>query len=104
MTWIQNFLAFIGLCVCINIFSSNIAPIFFSSLIPLFSDKFLWIEQDKCVPVVFVLHVIAFAYFVTFPDFRNSKRALQLDHFVRIKFIGIKSIFLFLGIFFESQK
>lgn len=53
-------------------------------LIPLFSDRFQWIEQDNAVPVVFAFHVIAFAHFVIFTDFRNSKRILQLDDFIRI--------------------
>lgn len=63
---------------------SFFSPFFFFSPIPLFGDRFLWIEQDKCVSGVFVFHVIAFAFFGTFSDFRNSKTTLQLDHFVRI--------------------
>lgn len=86
MTWIQNLLAFIGLCVCMSIFSYSTVGFFSFSffLIPLFSDRFQWIEQDNAVPVVFAFHVIAFAHFVIFTDFRNSKRILQLDDFIRI--------------------
>lgn len=76
----------------------------FLFLIPLFSDRFLWIEQDKCVPVVFVFHVIAFAYFGAYPDFRNSKRTSQLDHFVRINSEREKAFSFLWCIFFESQK
>lgn len=52
--------------------------------------------------VFLVFHVTVFVYFGTFPDFRNSKKPLQLDHFVRINSQREKVFFLWCT-FFESQ-